>query len=620
MLDGPIIVAQNPGRRTRRIRTGGPDDIWAGGPYKEPRWAVPGDPGLMTPMRSLGIRFRKIQGDNPDEEPRCAVPGDPGVDPEEEPGVRFQEIRGDDPDEELRRSFSLVMSPVRVASTASAFFTNNKSVSRGRLQLQACAAATTQTDHEIFRPLADFPSDIWKDIDNTLFTSAASRTLEFDKIYGGEMEEVKNKVKEMLIAPTNEPAEKVSLINLISRLGVSYHFEAEIEEYLNYIFESQPTFVDDNDYDLFNVALLFRVFRQYGYKMSCGVFNKFKDSDGKFKQALSCDAKGLLSLYEATHLRIHGEDILDEALAFTTGHLKHLVDKTGSHLAKQITKALEMPLHKGIPRLEAFDYISIYGGDESNNENLLSWWRDTNLSLKLPYMRNRIMELYFWTVVTYYEPCYSGARSIYTKVLAMMTVMDDTFDAYGTLEELRRLTNAIERWDTSGFDELPDYMKIIYDAHLNLFDEIFNHATKEGRSYSVSCAKDTYIEYVRSYQVEAEWFNQSYVPPFEEYLSNAIISAACYAITATTFLGMGEMAGINMFEWLQSRPKLVKDAYTVGRLLDDIMTHKYEQKRGHVASAVECYMKQYGISEKETVEKIKKFGTRMEMHSHFQSI
>ncbi|KAK4856248.1 hypothetical protein QYF36_015688 [Acer negundo] len=68
------------------------------------------------------------------------------------------------------------------------------------------------------------------------------------------------------------------------------------------------------------------------------------------------------------------------------------------------------------------------------------------------------------------------------------------------------------------------------------------------------------------------------------------------------------MAGINMFElfeWLQSRPKLVKDAFTTGRLKDDIITNEYEQKIGHVASAVECYMKQYGISRQETVEKLK---------------
>ncbi|KAI9194905.1 hypothetical protein LWI28_010041 [Acer negundo] len=68
------------------------------------------------------------------------------------------------------------------------------------------------------------------------------------------------------------------------------------------------------------------------------------------------------------------------------------------------------------------------------------------------------------------------------------------------------------------------------------------------------------------------------------------------------------MAGINMFElfeWLQSRPKLVKDAFTTGRLKDDIITNEYKQKRGHVASAVECYMKQYGIPRQETVEKLK---------------
>ncbi|KAL1352264.1 hypothetical protein HN51_016257 [Arachis hypogaea] len=33
------------------------------------------------------------------------------------------------------------------------------------------------------------------------------------------------------------------------------------------------------------------------------------------------DVEGLLSLYEASHLRIHGEDILDENLPFTLNPL-----------------------------------------------------------------------------------------------------------------------------------------------------------------------------------------------------------------------------------------------------------------------------------------------------------
>ncbi|KAL5823940.1 hypothetical protein ACOSQ3_005100 [Xanthoceras sorbifolium] len=68
-------------------------------------------------MRSPGMRFREIRGDDPDEEPRYAVPGDPGGDPDEEPryAVRFREIRGDDPDEEPRcgSGRSGAMTPMR---------------------------------------------------------------------------------------------------------------------------------------------------------------------------------------------------------------------------------------------------------------------------------------------------------------------------------------------------------------------------------------------------------------------------------------------------------------------------------------------------------------------------
>ncbi|KAH7544507.1 hypothetical protein JRO89_XS15G0177500 [Xanthoceras sorbifolium] len=134
--------------------------------------------------------------------------------------------------------------------------------------------------------------------------------------------------------------------------------------------------LDDNDYDLYTTALLFRVLRQHGYKVSSSTFNKFKDNKGKFKENLTSDAKGMLSLYEATHLRHHGEDILEEALVFSKDQLKSLVEKSSPHLTKQIINALETPLHKGMSRLEALKYISFYQEDESRNETLLlfaSW-------------------------------------------------------------------------------------------------------------------------------------------------------------------------------------------------------------------------------------------------------
>jgi hypothetical protein len=52
-------------------------------------------------------------------------------------------------------------------------------------------------------------------------------------------------------------------------------------------------------------------------------FAKFLDRRRKFKEFFINDARGMLSLYEATHdLRVHGEDILNEAPVFTATHLE----------------------------------------------------------------------------------------------------------------------------------------------------------------------------------------------------------------------------------------------------------------------------------------------------------
>lgn len=79
----------------------------------------------------------------------------------------------------------------------------------------------------------------------------------------------------------------------------------------------------------------------------------------------------MLSLYEATHLMVHGEEILEEALAFTTTHLESIANQSSHPHAKQVKHSLRQTLHKNLPRLEARIYISIYEQDPSHNENLL---------------------------------------------------------------------------------------------------------------------------------------------------------------------------------------------------------------------------------------------------------
>ncbi|XP_059668963.1 valerianol synthase TPS8-like [Cornus florida] len=474
---------------------------------------------------------------------------------------------------------------------------------------------------EISRPLANFPPSLWGDrflsfsLDNQVF-----------EMHAKEIEGLKEEVRSMLVTAQSKPVEKINLINTIERLGISYHFEKEIEDQLEQTFHSLE---DLQDNDLCTTTISFRVFRQHGYNMSCDIFKKFKGGNGKFKENLTGDVTGMLNLYEASHLRIHGEDILDEALAFTTTHLESMVTHLSPFLAKQVMYALNQPLHKGIPRVEARNYISIYQEDVSKNELLLKlakldfnqlqsmhkqelchvsrWWKDWDFMSKLSYTRDRIVECYFWAMTTYFEPRYSIGRIMLTKTIAMQTVMDDTYDAYGTLEELKPFTDAIQRWDISAIDQLPDYMKIFYRMLLDFYEEIEKEMIKQGRSYSVHHSKEAFKEVARSYYVEAKWFNEGYVPSFDEYMDIALITGACYLLAIQSFMDMGEIATTEAFDWLQAKPKILIASNTVGRLIDDIMSREVEQKRGHVATGIECYMKQHArVSKEEVVDEFYK--------------
>jgi hypothetical protein len=112
-------------------------------------------------------------------------------------------------------------------------------------------------------------------------------------------------------------------------------------------------------------------------------FTKFKESNGNFKESLISDARGMLSLYEATHLRVHGEAILDEALVFSATHLKSMETHLSSPFAAQVSHALKQPIHLGIQRLEARRYFSIYQEDPSHNKVLTFAKLDFNLLQKM---------------------------------------------------------------------------------------------------------------------------------------------------------------------------------------------------------------------------------------------
>uniref|UniRef100_A0A7N2MWR6 Uncharacterized protein n=1 Tax=Quercus lobata TaxID=97700 RepID=A0A7N2MWR6_QUELO len=335
--------------------------------------------------------------------------------------------------------------------------------------------ATTQTqnpDANVYRLLANYRPSLWGDH----FLSYSNKSEEtIDDLE--QVQRLKEEVQRMLMAPIDNLLEKLELIDAIQRLGVSYHFEGEIDEVLQQIHRKHHTCdVQESDDALYTVALHFRLLRQQGYNiLSVDISNKFKDNMGNFKESLTNDVKGMLSFYEATHMRVHGEDILDEALKFTTTHLESMAINLSPPLATQVSHALNRPIQKCLPRVEARQYFSIYQENASHNEVLLNFAKlDFNMLQKQHQKElshiSRVVELYFWILGVYFEPQYSLARRILTKTICMASIIDDIYDVYGTHEELELFTDAIKEHHQflghHAYDVSCDFVVILHQSHL----------------------------------------------------------------------------------------------------------------------------------------------------------
>ncbi|XP_021725964.1 (-)-germacrene D synthase-like [Chenopodium quinoa] len=465
----------------------------------------------------------------------------------------------------------------------------------------------------VVRPLANYHPDLWGD---RFFNYTPP-----DTVTQGQMEQEAVKLKELvrqeLLVIDKDPKERLVFLDDIIRLGVAYHFEDEIEDIFQKFYKK--LYVDSSyEDDLYYVSLRFRLLRLHGFYVSCDVFENFKCEDKSFKDCLASDVQGLLSLYEASYLGVHGEKTLDEARAFATTHLTSFATQLSSPMAEQVAHALKLPLHRRTMRLESWHQISFYESKSCNNETLLKfakldfnllqilhnkelrdltrWWRSLDLEKKLPFARHRLVEVYFWILGVYYEPKYSYARMLLTKLFKIISIVDDIYDAYGTVEELEPFTEAIRRWDKSCIDQFPSYLRVMYQVILDTFEEIEQNLALEQRSFGVYHLQKQMGVTCQAYLHEAMWRRQNVVPTFDEYMKNSIGSAGYLYVIVAAFLGMGELATKDAFEWVDQTTKAQKASCILARLLNDIASHEFEKKRNHVSSAIDCYMDQFGTS------------------------
>nr|ABN09075.1 Terpene synthase-like; Terpenoid synthase [Medicago truncatula] len=219
----------------------------------------------------------------------------------------------------------------------------------------------------------------------------------------------KEDVRKIFQSSSSNISQQLNFIDSLQRLGISYHFELEIDEALEQI---HNTFTNNKEItteegSLHFLALAFRLLRQEGLRISSGI------NRGSFDEKVSEDVQGMWSLYETAHLKIHGEDILDEALDFTYAHLNSKTsNQMSTFLDAKVRQCLKNPLHKGVPRLETRCYISSYEEDPSHSKFFLNfakldfnmlqkmhqkelasitkWWKKSDFARKVPYARDRV--------------------------------------------------------------------------------------------------------------------------------------------------------------------------------------------------------------------------------------
>ncbi|KAL8486761.1 hypothetical protein ACS0TY_023449 [Phlomoides rotata] len=324
----------------------------------------------------------------------------------------------------------------------------------------------------------------------------------------------------------------------------------------------------NQEFDLFTTAFRFRLLRQHQYQVSCDVFDKFIGKDNKFEDIHSSDVEGLLSLYEASPVRVHGESVLEEAVAFTT-----------EHLTRWEQEFLEPSLSKE---------KNLYKTELSQ---LISWWNKFDLKSKLVYARDRIVECYHWGVAANFEPQYSHVQIAFAKSMKLASVLDDTYDNYATLAEAELFTQHLERLH-----------EIVYRFIMSIYEDYQCDATTHYKSFAPPYFKETVKQLVQAYNQEQIWIMEKQMPSFEEYMKNSVITGCIYMMFTALIPGIKSVTKEDI-DWLLSEPKIVISTAMMGRHLQDLSSLERENREGKLLTIVDCYMKDRNVSKQEALTK-----------------
>ncbi|KAJ4807836.1 S-(+)-linalool synthase [Rhynchospora pubera] len=411
----------------------------------------------------------------------------------------------------------------------------------------------------------------------------------------------------ILLSQPKHKSNSVFMVDALKKLGVDHHFDEEISEILDVSYNSMYRTQKESDVGLTDIALQFKLLRE------ADVFQRFMDENGEFKQSLTKDVGGLISLHDASFLNM-GEEILYTANNFTTKHLKLSVEHLGQRSGAVVRHTLKHPHHMSLKQYKARHYLtqvlsSLTRDDASLcmeelarsefqlNQQLYQdefnkikrWWSDLGLARELPFARDQILKWYLWSMTALPGPQLSKHRLEITKAISLVYIIDDIFDIMGNPEEVALFTQTINCWEDSS--ALSGYMRACFFALKEVTSDIAQFVEEEYGLNPLNYLRRSWATLCNAFLVEARWFADKQVPNADVYLRNGVTSSGVHLILVHIFFLLGHRVTNETLHIIEGNSALVSCTAKILRLWDDLGSAKDENQEGFDGSYVEYYMK-----------------------------
>ncbi|CAK9142629.1 unnamed protein product [Ilex paraguariensis] len=265
----------------------------------------------------------------------------------------------------------------------------------------------------------------------------------------------------------------------------------------------------------------------------------------------------MLKLFEASHLALDGEKIMDKAIMFSTKNHKTIISNSDVSTTKQLSTVLELLLHWRLEWYNVTRHIHEYGKVGNINFSLLKLaklhfnmvveesWDSRKFKLFTGLNNQKLLIC----CASQFEPQYKHVRIWLAKVYKFIITIDDVYDVYGSPQELELFTKAA-----------------LYDTTNEITFEI--QKVKGGKSVLPHLRK-VWKDFCTALLVEAKWYNQGYTPSLQEYLNNGWISSGDSALSVHVLFGVAHEITEDVLDFLKNGEDLVYHISMIIRLTND---------------------------------------------------